>query len=211
MTPLPRPVRLGAWAALILGATVGMGAAQGVGMLFELEALRAAPTPKMSPMFGDEKLLRDVTEAMTRTQAQALEDMQVSRGLILFALSMTSALTFVSALRLLRPAGVAREGVRRLLGGATLASAVLRTLDGAQLAAVSKRMGTSADRVFAASKSLPGEYPEGFAMILSVGATTFFTLVVVGAFLALSRHFRSSKVRELVLALDQAEPQEPPG
>jgi len=208
VTPLPRSLRLGAWAALVLGATVGMGAAQGVGMLFELEALRSAPAPKVSPMFGDEKLLRDVTEAMTRTQAQGLEDMQVSRGFILFALSMTCALTFVSALRLLRPAGVPREGVRRLLGGAALASAVLRTLDGAQLAAVSKRMGTAADRVFSASKAVPGEYPDGFAMVLSVAATTIFTLVVVVAFLALSRYFRSSKMRELVQALDQTEQQQ---
>jgi hypothetical protein len=45
-------------------------------------------------------------------------------------LAISMFFTFVSRGRVLRPAGLPREGIRRLLCGAALVSAVLRTVDG---------------------------------------------------------------------------------
>jgi hypothetical protein len=123
---------------------------------------------------------------------------------ILFALTVACSLTFVAALRMLRPAGSARESARRLLAGTAVACAVLRTMDGAQMAAVATRAGAAWDKVMNGS-DIPGGYPEGMEQSV-LGATTIgFTVLIAGGFVAIATYFRSDSMRAWVAEADKAE------
>ncbi len=54
-------------------------------------------------------------ESVVLAQIAALEPMREPRSLVLGTLAVTCAFAFVAAARMLRPAGLPREGMRRLL------------------------------------------------------------------------------------------------
>lgn len=200
MTGEPKPLtpglRRASIAALVLGALVGFGAAQGMAQTLEPHA--AEVSAASTPAFGglDAELSRQVAEVGARAWLRSFESMRSSRVAILMALSIAASLFFVSSIRMLRPSGVPREGVRRLLVGSALVCAVLRTLDGAQLTAAAKRAGAALDK-FALDEAVPG-WPAGLFgpafMLVSVGQT----VLVAGAFALLYGYFRSERVREAV-------------
>jgi hypothetical protein len=135
---LPRGIRLAAWVCLVLSAFTGFFALQETIKLGHLAELRdqANDVTRFSKD-ADMIAFARVSEA----ELAALEPMRDSRSLVLGALSVACAFIFVSSGRLLRPGGVPMERARRLLSGAAIAAAVLRTIDGAQLAVVARRMG----------------------------------------------------------------------
>ena len=57
--------------------------------------------------------------------------MREPRIALLGSLAVVCAFVFVAARRMLRPGGMPREGMRRLLSGAAISAAILRTIDGA--------------------------------------------------------------------------------
>jgi hypothetical protein len=151
---------------------------------------------------GDKVLM----ETMVRTQYSALEPMREPRTVLMGALSVACAFVFVAAARMLRPDGLPREGMRRLLGRAAIVVAVLRTIDGAQFAVVSRRMGAA---LAEGMRNLPayqdpvaadmlGSFAPWFAVALSVLGTA----LVAGTFALLGQYFRSDAVRDAVLAQD---------
>jgi hypothetical protein len=73
----------------------------------------------------------------------AESSMSEPRSFLLGSLAVVCALAFVAAARILRPGGMPREGMRRLLSWASLLAAILRTIDGAQFQVVIDHMGAA--------------------------------------------------------------------
>jgi hypothetical protein len=137
-------------------------------------------------------------------QLSALEPLRDSRTLIMGALSVACAFVFVSAGRVLQPGGLSLERVRRMLGGANIAAALLRTIDGAQEAVVAKRLGLALANILLDlpeiqsaphASNLKATLPV-LALVITVG----MTVVIAGTFAVLGQYFRSERVREAVLA-----------
>jgi hypothetical protein len=199
---LPRRIRVAAVLCLVLSGLTGLSAASEAMGLGQLSEAREAGLPS-SPALGDPKVL----ERMVDAQISALESMRELRALVLGALSVACAFIFVSAARLLRPAGMPLESMRQVLGGAALVAAVLRTVDGAQWAAVVKQI---AQAMMKAGSQLPGTDgvplpPEAQALfpMLLTGLIALHTALVAGSFLLLGQYFRSERVRSVISAQDQ--------
>jgi hypothetical protein len=150
-----------------------------------------------SPLLGDPALALSVL----KTQAQALEGMRVGRTLALFALAVACALASVAAARMLRPQGLPREALRRLLSGSLLAAAILRTVDGAQSAVVARRVAT---QVGLLAKPETREALREALPTLMVGFTALHTALMAGLMLFLGQYFRSERVREQLLGLERS-------
>lgn len=211
--PLPKGLKRVTFVALVLSGMLGFGAAQGMTALYDPPAPSELDFSKVKPLPGLEsqpELYREAFKAMALAQISAFESMRASRTIILLGLWAVSAFVFVSSLRMLRPRGAPRESVRRLLTTSTLISAVLRTLDGAQAAAVARRAGAAFDRVLSKSTELPGGWPDGLWATGFAGMSMLMSLVVGGGLLLLSRYYRSDRVRDVTLQLDAGGGQSPP-
>ena len=110
--------------------------------------------------------------------------------------------TFVSAGRVLRPAGLPREGIRRLLCGAALASAVLRTVTGGADAAFALRFARVATQLLPAGERFPA--PSGVTPMLTVGISIAQTVLVAGALAIIAQYFRSARVKAWAALQDGA-------
>ncbi len=144
---LPLAIRNMALACMALSALVGFFS------LTELLALIQPNDPTRLPLqlpgtFGSEAFKKGV-----EAQRAAVEAMRVARVLTLSGLGLACALNFVAASRLIWPRGLRRESMRRLVVGSSVAVALLRTLDGAQLTVVARRVGGAMGR---SANSLPG-------------------------------------------------------
>lgn len=204
MKPLPVHVRRITLAVIALSGLVGFASAQGIAQVVELEKLRSLdPIALPLDALASPKKASEAARAMLEAEVQALESMQTSRMLTLLGLTIASTLTFVGALRMIRPAGAAREDVRKLLASTAVVCAVLRTIDGAQMTVVAKRIGAAGDRVMLTS-DVPGGYPEGLMAMLLGFTSIGMTLVVAGGFLGMSMYFRSSGLRAAVEAADRS-------
>src|SRR5690242_8170231 len=109
---VPAGLKNAALATLVLSAMVGFGASRDLAWLFEPPSTEAMAELPFSSLGFDAAISRRATEAWLRSQVQGFEEMRWSRTAILMALSVLSSVVFVSALRLLRPSGIPREGVR---------------------------------------------------------------------------------------------------
>ena len=89
----------------------------------------------------------DLFARLAEAHARASQPDRHARAALLVVVAISMFFTFVSAGRVLRPAGLPREGIRRLLCGAALVSAVLRTVDGAADAAFALRFARFATQV----------------------------------------------------------------
>ncbi len=197
---LPRGIRFAAFVSLVLSAFTGFFALSESMGLSKLSEVREAASSSHFSIVGDPAIDGRIAEA----QFAALEPMREPRSLILGALSVACALVFVSAGRMLRPDGLPLERMRRMLGGAAISAALLRTIDGAQGAVVAKRMGPF---MVEAMKSLPDfqgpaaanlQVMPWLVMASSVGLTAF----VAGTFALLGQYFRSERVRQAISAQD---------
>lgn len=196
---LPRGIRIAAVLCLILSGLTGMSAVTEASSLTQFSEYKEAVLSNAG-RFGD----RESNEHVLRAQFSALEPMRELRTLLLGTLAVVCAFVFVAAGRMLRPGGLPREGMRRLLGGAAIFAAILRTIEGAQWMVVVDRMGAAL---------VKGPFPEwqdptsielikrfGPA-ILSAGYIAM-TAFVAGAFIILGQYFRSERVRQVVTAQD---------
>jgi hypothetical protein len=186
---------------LVLSSFTGLFALSEALGLGHLSELKEASEPRITLMAD-----KAVTDRAFEAQFAALEPMREPRSLVLAALSGACALVFVSAGRLLRPDGLPLERMRRLLGGASIAAALLRTIDGAQWMVVAKRMGIA---MAEAMVTLPEfKEPEMAAQVkvtvplLMSGSTVLQTAFVAGAFALLGQYFRSERVRQAISAQD---------
>ena len=202
MSPLPVHVRRITLGVIALSGLVGFASAQHVAEVVELEQLRGQAPLTLPFETLDPKRSHAAAAAMLEARVQVLESMRAPRAVTLLALTVASTLAFVGAFRMLRPAGAAREDVRRLLVGTALTCAVLRTIDGAQMTVLARKVGVASDRVMATS-DVPGGYPEGLLATVLSATSIVMTVVVAGGFLVMSMYFRSTGLRAWVEAADR--------
>lgn len=124
-------------------------------------------------------------------QAKAMKPDRQARAALLILLAVSMFFTFVSAGRVLRPAGLPREGIRRLLCTAAVVSAVLRTVDGAADAAYSLRLARLVAGLLPADRQLPPEWLAPTSLGLSVART----VLVAGTLAIVAQYFRSARVK----------------
>jgi hypothetical protein len=186
---------------LVFSAMSGIyGATEAMALLsFDKADLTQHPP---SPLLGDPALALRVF----KTQAAALESMRVGRSLTLAGLAMACALVSVSAARMLRPRGLPREALRRVLGGSCLAAAMLRSVDGAESAVVMQRVGAELARTLPPIPELNDpatvEQLRQALPSLLVGFTALHTALIAGLFLVCAQYFRSRRAREQLAALE---------
>lgn len=198
----PRRLRHAALAVVVLTFLIGMLSVAetfGLGTLDE-HRHRVDSDARRFEFLGDPGLFSAANEA----QVAALEGMRVVRGVVLGALAAACGVAFVSALRLLRPDGLPREGVRQLLGGSLIVTAALRTIDGAQWAVVAQRsMGAAIAHVKAVDPTMAIGIPERILQPVTLAGVLAHTALLAGALLLLAQYFRSEKVKQLVALQDR--------
>ncbi|HME89886.1 MAG TPA: hypothetical protein VKE49_00570 [Myxococcaceae bacterium] len=193
---LPVGLRNACLVALVLSAVVGLLSASEALSLLHFSEFKAVPAPRVSGRLESE-LLEKAREA----QLGALEGMRFPRALTLCALSLTCALTFVAAGRLIRPRNVERERMRQLLVFSSIAAALLRTVDGAQGTVVARRVGLALGKMGSEIASLPEVSAEDIRRMFpsaAIGIAVLQTALVAGAFALLWQYFRSQKVKQLL-------------
>jgi hypothetical protein len=197
----PRAFRFVAICTLLLSLGVGVFASsEAMNLSLRADALTAAaseapPLPGVDPV---------VHQKLISAYASRLRDVRESRSLLLGLLSIAAMVLFVGAARVLRPNGLPRANVGRLMKGAALAAAVLRTIEGAQYAAITRRVAE-----LAAESLVPPGQPADVAQSvqqvvpwLSVAAAGTFTLFVAGAFIGVASYFGSERTRAWLAAED---------
>ena len=127
-------------------------------------------------------------------------------AVLLVVLAVALSFTFVCALRVLRPGGLPREGVRKLLSASALFTAVLRTIEGAVQTALSLRVA----RAMSSLIGQPG-WDDSASLAVRpylahslVGPSVFFTVLVAGSLLLVAQYFRSARMREWAAVQDRA-------
>lgn len=202
---LPRGIRFAAVLCLVLSGFTGFSALKHTLELRQLPELKDRANNIVR--FSAEKEKDMILFArMDEAQLSALEPLRDSRTLLMGALSVACAFVFVSAGRVLQPGGLPLERVRRMLGAATIATALLRTIDGAQEAVVARRLGLALADILLTLPEFQGSPHAsdlratlpGLALVITVGMTA----VIAGTFAVLGQYFRSERVREAVLAQD---------
>ncbi|MGQ0507439.1 MAG: hypothetical protein ACT4TC_19205 [Myxococcaceae bacterium] len=197
LTPGTRRITL---AALIVSSLVGINAATSALGMTRLSEARE----ETRLAFSNNPLLAQVAEA----ELAAQDTMRNSRGLILWGLAVSCALGFIAAGRMIRPAGVSRESMRRLASLSFLGAAVFRTLDGAQMTVISKKMTVAMAASLAEDPQFKGVVlPPELASLLGAATAIGMTVVFAGGFALLSQFYRSERVRAQTVALDQRETQ----
>jgi hypothetical protein len=148
--------------------------------------------------------LRELTRAAVEPDRQA-------RTALLLVLAIALSFTFVSAGRMLRPGPLPREGIRKLLSGAALVSAALRTVDGAQEAVISIRVARGLQRM----GGLPGLDTRATDALqpwmahlpqLALGGAVLRTVVVAGLLAIIGQYFRSSRAKAWASLQDNQSP-----
>jgi len=184
--------------AIVCMLVAGISGAASVSEAFALSdrwTRSAESLPRGTPTAD---LIARLAEANTR----AMQPDRHARAALLLVLAVSLFFTFVSAGRVLRPAGLPREGIRRLLCGAAVVSAVLRTVDGAADAAFALRFARIA------SQLLPsGERPAAdwvLAPTFTVGMSVFRTVLVAATLAIIAQYFRSARVKAWAALQDEA-------
>ncbi|QSQ24546.1 hypothetical protein JY651_06235 [Pyxidicoccus parkwayensis] len=204
---LPRGIRFAALVSLVLAALTGWSALSEATQLEHFYESRERQLEVDYPTWMGDKALM---ETVVRTHFSALEPMREPRLVLMGVLSIACAFVFVAAARMLRPDGLPREGMRKMLGRAALVVAVLRTIDGAQLAVVARRMGIAMAeglRHLPAYQDDVGTQVASSVPSVAVFASVLGTAIIAGTFALLGQYFRSDSVRDAVLARDP-EPEE---
>ena len=198
---LPRRIRFAAAVCLVLSSLTGLLSLKEALELGNLSEVKEAQLARL-PAMGNPAMNAPTLEAYYA----ALEPMREPRSLILVGLTVACAFTFIAASRLLRPDGLPLESMRRLLGGAAIAAAILRTMDGAQFAVVFRRMGEALGQTM----SLPPDIQDpteiammrAFAPVFMTVTAVLWTAFIAGTFALLGQYFRSERVRQVITAQD---------
>lgn len=198
---LPRRIRFAAAVCLVLSGLTGLFSLKEALELGHLSEVKEAQLARL-PSMGDAAM----NAAFIEAYHAAIEPMREPRSLILVALSVACAFTFIASSRLLRPDGLPLESMRRLLGGAAIVTAILRTMDGAQFAVVFRRMGEALGQVMSLPPDIqdPAEIAmmRAFAPVFMTTAAVLWTALVAGSFALLGQYFRSERVRQVITAQD---------
>lgn len=201
----PRAMRNLALLAMVLSSFAGIFAAADTLSLGNLqrnpEQLREAATKL--PFVADP----DMVVATAEAQISVLEGMKGSRGFVLSTFAVVCVVIFTSARWLLVANALPREGARRVLSTSLLFAAVLRTVDGAQSAAIVQKVNKAVAPVLAqeaGGDAVTAALLRNVLPTLTLGTSIAFTAIMAGGFLLLAQYFRSERVRKVVAAHDQS-------
>jgi hypothetical protein len=196
---LPIPIRNASVACLVLSALVGFFAA-GEGLsLVGLSDIQPGTVRFAGGL--DAETVRKAQES----QLLALSGMRIPRALTLGALTIACTLNFASSRRLLRPKGIRRESMRELVVGSAIAVALLRTIDGAEVLVVARRVAATLGQLAnipltsGLSQAEIQRALNSMASAIVIGQTA----LVVGAYVFLAQYLRSQKVKQRIAAEDQ--------
>lgn len=203
--PLPWHARAALITCIALAALIGVRASGDIAQLRHLSEIQVLIPA--NPLLPPEALQK--AEAVARA---SMLGMRSSRLAVLTLLCIACSVTFLTVLRLWRPLGLPRGGVLRLASIAALGCALLRTVDGAQDAVIFRRTTTALAAGLTADSTATMPDPEAAMLVarvlpdLEVAARVSWTLLVVGALVAISQYFRSQLARKLFTAGDPAPP-----
>jgi len=201
---LPGRIRFAALVGVVLAIFTGWGAlneAMEMAHFYEVRSRHMEAGPPFL-LGSDPAILQKLLEA----QYQALEPMREPRAVLMGVLAVACAFVFVSASHMLRADGLPREALRKMLGRAALTVAVLRTIDGAQWAVVSRRVGVTLTQTLTQRPEYQdpttAEVLTSVAPWMALGLTVLGTAVIAGTFALLGQYFRSDTVRDALVAQD---------
>jgi hypothetical protein len=196
---LPRGISIAAVLALVLSGLTGMSAVMEASSLTQFAEYKEAVLANAG-RFGDQVS----NEHVLLAQFSALEPMREPRAVLLVLMAMVCSFVFVAAARMLRPGGMPREGMRRLLSGSAILAAILRTIDGAQWMVVVDRMSAALVKGPFPSWQDPAsiELIQRFGPFVLSAVYIGMTAFVAGGFVMLGQYFRSERVRQVVTAQD---------
>lgn len=205
---LPGRIRFAALVSMVLAALTGwmaLNEAAEMAHFSEARSEQSRVTPDDAALSLLGVTASDV-ERLLDTRFAALEPMREPRAVLMFVLATSCAFVFVASARMLRPEGMRRDAMRRMLGRAAITVAVLRTIDGAQWAVVARRMGSVMAQLHAQKPefqtAMGGQMLETIFSGYALGTTVVFTALVAGTFAVLGQYFHSEPVREALVALD---------
>jgi len=194
---LPPQFRAVTWIALVVSGMISFAS------LAEAMSVITPATPEQiveaTPPLVDQKLL----ETLTRAELEAAAAMRGPRSTVLMLLSFIGGLASVSALRLLYPAGLPREGMRRITGGTLLIAGFLRTIDGAMRLVITSRSAEMVRKELqsgAVMSGLEGQ-PDMIPTVL-MGTSVAVTVFMVGALVGGGQYLRSERAKQIVQELD---------
>ena len=199
MSP-PSLLRLVCLGATVLAALVVLGA--WVDFLEVFSSMDTAKTaqaveqqaPLLSKLYGQEaQHFAAALASSLEARHAGLREMRGLRMLVLFALSMAATSLCMSGWRLLFMERFSKLRMARMLSKTALACAILRTLDGAQSAALARRAGAAFD--FAVAFNMP--LPQGMETSLRF-LSVALSFCVVALFFFLWRFFQAPKTLALL-------------
>jgi hypothetical protein len=191
--PLLRVILL---TAIGLGVMVSVSASQEAALAMSVESL----TPREFSL-GPLKGLLTITQAQEaalraqeRATLSAIEAMATPRAIVLGLLAVSALLVFVTALQIRWSIDAPPAALARRLGIAALASAVLRTLDGAQQLVIARRAAEANGRALLGAGAPDSETVIAVTRTLVSAVSVGWTLLIVAFFVALGTYIRSPKV-----------------
>jgi hypothetical protein len=144
----------------------------------------------------------DFLALISEAKTQAKGPDRQARTALLIVLAISLWFTFVAAGRVIRPGGLPREGIRRLLCVAAVVSAALRAVDGAADAAFWRRVAGIARRLAAQpGQAAPAEWL--LQPTFMVGVSVSMTVLVAGSLAIIAQYFRSARVKAWAASQDQ--------
>ena len=179
---------------LVSGISGAASVSEAVG-LSDLITRSSESLPRGTPT---EELFARLAEAHDR----AAQPDRHARAALFIVLAISMFFTFVSAGRVLRPAGLPREGIRRLVCGSAVVSAVLRTVTGGADAAFALRFARVAAQLLP-----PGERfstASGVTPMLAMGISVAQTVLVAGSLAIIAQYFRSARLKAWAALHDEA-------
>ena len=194
--PSPRVFRILLWVAIGLGALVSLSAAQESAVAMSVEGL----SPKevsLGPLAGVLSLSKEqlaALRAQERATLSAIESMAVPRAVVLGFLAASTLVVFVTALQIRWSPETPPASLARRMGTVAIASAILRTLDGAQQLVIVRRAAEANGRALLGSGTPDIETAIGVTRALVSVVSVGWTALIVGLFVVLGTYFRSPKV-----------------
>lgn len=191
-----RLLRVALLAAMGLGMMVSASSAQEAAVAMSVESItpRELALGPFSSVLTLSRAQQEALKAQERATLSAIESMATPRALVLGFLAASTLVVFIAALQLRLTLDAPSLVLARRLGLAALASAVLRTMDGAQQLVIVRRAAEASGRALLGAGGADTEaaiaMTQTLVSIVSVGWTAF----VVALFVVLGSYLRSPKV-----------------
>ncbi len=204
---LPRALRVAMVVAITVSVIEVSQAANELAVVMSANELEM-PDAAVPEMLSDAEraAARAANLAAFTVAKSTMQTMSGSRSFILLALTGCASMVFFSSLRLRWPVGASRSASARRMGAAAYATAVFRTLDGAQSLVIARRSAEAAAKAIEALASTP-QLPAGLIAAIPTAMNVMLTGFMVTVLLVLGHYFRSDRVQTTFIALDGPEPE----